>query len=246
MNLMTGTLVFNQNCTKYSPKSDNSSLENWATCVVDCATIEACENDINEEPACNSRNLSSSSSSSAVPFTTSSRLLTSTTTTIKTKCPANYRLFVRNTVSLCIGVESPLNFVRITKEKGISLCTQAGGQVTGPENVEELNFLRNQSSIIFKNLIIVGVGVWTDGNRKPECSTKETVSKKTCQGIQAFSFTDNTLQSLNGFVFYGKQPDSYIQDCLQLMITNADTNGLFDDLQNSVDQRTKKRKQQDE
>ncbi|EGT43754.1 hypothetical protein CAEBREN_08405 [Caenorhabditis brenneri] len=152
-------------------------------------------------------------------------------TTTPKPCDANYKLFLRGETSYCLGIEYQSLSTTITKFDGMSLCDKRGGFITGPNTIEERNFLRDQTLTIFKTEItsMTGVGVWTDGNRSDQCSSSSSLLMKECSTMKAFEFNDKSLDNLTGYTFVAGQPDSIAQKCLQLLVSlNAD-NGLFDD-----------------
>ncbi|CAL2044287.1 unnamed protein product [Caenorhabditis brenneri] len=146
-------------------------------------------------------------------------------------CDANYKLFLREEKEYCIGIEYQSLSTTITKSDGMSLCDKRGGFITGPNTIEERNFLRDQTSTIFKSEITIlnGIGVWTDGNRNDQCSSSSSLLMKECSTIEAFEFDDESLTNLTGYNFVAGQPDSIAQKCLQLLVALNAYTGLFDD-----------------
>ncbi|KAF1752727.1 hypothetical protein GCK72_019282 [Caenorhabditis remanei] len=182
-------------------------------------------------------NFSSLVSSTTTALKTTARLTFKATTTKRTTpvpvCRENYAHFLRGTADYCIGIEVSQTLSTITKDQGIELCEKVGGRITGPNTIQERDFLRDTTTQIFGNrLSPYGVGVWIDGSRTEECDGGNAIFISTCSNITAFTFSDSTLKDRFGYMFITGQPDGAYssQNCLQLMVTTNNINGLVDDL----------------
>ncbi|CAP20841.2 Protein CBG24172 [Caenorhabditis briggsae] len=75
--------------------------------------------------------------------------------------------------------------------------------------------------------------VWLDGVRKPEC-----IGNSSCQGVNAFFFTDPFLsENPTGFLWNPNQPNGISNDCL-VWRNNPDGSSGIDDVPNTVDNLT--------
>ncbi|EFO99945.1 CRE-SRJ-32 protein [Caenorhabditis remanei] len=288
VNLMTGTLVHNLNCDDLSKSLDDLSQNEVLSCAALCGNNETCEVfywkqetcficpygnvktvEINEdgfpigiksqpedESVCPTSNITLpvrlstfSNYSSTSPHFNFSSLVSSTTIPLKTTSRLTTKIEVSETLST------------ITKDQGIELCEKVGGRITGPNTIQERDFLRDTTTQIFGNrLSPYGVGVWIDGSRTEECDGGNAIFISTCSNITvsflpltkwagsqwaldmrptyiirkliAFTFSDSTLKDRFGYIFIPGQPDGAYssQNCLQLMVTTNNINGLVDDL----------------
>ncbi|PIC53798.1 hypothetical protein B9Z55_003347 [Caenorhabditis nigoni] len=91
------------------------------------------------------------------------------------------------------------------------------GVLSGLETPEEFDYVKEMADFFFNDTVKATFGMWLGGVRKPEC-----IGNSSCQGIQAFSFSDPTLsENPTGFLWNPNQPDGNSNDCLAWII-NAD------------------------
>ncbi|CAO4367043.1 unnamed protein product [Caenorhabditis nigoni] len=149
------------------------------------------------------------------------------TTRTPSTCPDGYKMFQRKTVQVCLGVEYDVK--TFNKPRAMEMCSNIGGFISGPDSLEERDYLRDTVMEMRKSSITAfrGVGIWVDGDKKKECVGLSAE----CKTLSSFVFLDETMQSLGGYHFYKGQPDGILglQNCLQLMVIKNGQNGFLDD-----------------
>ncbi|KAF1757276.1 hypothetical protein GCK72_013731 [Caenorhabditis remanei] len=117
-----------------------------------------------------------------------------------------------------------------------SLCINQKASISGLENMNETNYVKNSVYWeMVKNYTEYygGWGIWIDGEKKYECRAENTTSLPgPCNGVNGFNFLDKTLQKKGGYDWDGRNPDGYrgYQNCIMMMISRSYKNGKFDDL----------------
>ncbi|ULU13878.1 hypothetical protein L3Y34_016405 [Caenorhabditis briggsae] len=104
--------------------------------------------------------------------------------------------------------------------------TCPGGDTVGGEVSEDHRYSERANDTNKSN-------VWLDGVRKPEC-----IGNSSCQGVNAFFFTDPFLsENPTGFLWNPNQPNGISNDCL-VWRKNPDGSSGIDDVPNTVDNLT--------
>ncbi|PIC53797.1 hypothetical protein B9Z55_003347 [Caenorhabditis nigoni] len=105
-----------------------------------------------------------------------------------------------------------------------SCRTSMKGNLSGLDTPEEFEFVKTK--YLERGYSGTGplFGTWLDGVRKPEC-----IGNSSCQGIQAFSFSDPTLsENPTGYLWNPNQPDGNSNDCLAWIMNPDGSYGVSD------------------
>ncbi|CAO4363112.1 unnamed protein product [Caenorhabditis nigoni] len=105
-----------------------------------------------------------------------------------------------------------------------SCRTSMKGSLSGLDTPEEFEFVKTK--YLERGYSETGplFGTWLDGIRKPEC-----IGNSSCQGIEAFSFSDPTLsENPTGYLWNPNQPDGNSNDCLAWVVNPDGSYGVSD------------------
>ncbi|CAO4363109.1 unnamed protein product [Caenorhabditis nigoni] len=139
-------------------------------------------------------------------------------------CPnIRYQMTMRESGPWCLALST--GTVCMTHSEAIS--SSPPGVLSGLETPEEFEFVEMRANEMKKT------GVWVSGVRKPEC-----IGNSSCQGIQAFSFSDPFLsENPTGYLWNPNQPNGTSNDCLAWIMNSDGTSGI-DDVSCSIDNST--------
>ncbi|CAO4363108.1 unnamed protein product [Caenorhabditis nigoni] len=138
-------------------------------------------------------------------------------------CPnLRWMMFMREAGPWCIVfVTNPC----LNQAAAVSGCSSSfKGKLSGLETPEEFEFVKMRANENNYFARIPLFGSWLDGVRKPEC-----IGNSSCQGIEAFSFSDPTLsENPTGFLWNPNQPDGNTNDCLAWVVNPDGSCGVSD------------------
>ncbi|ULT86462.1 hypothetical protein L3Y34_006276 [Caenorhabditis briggsae] len=170
---------------------------------------------------------------------TSDPLNMQTTTPRPKVCPDQWRMFQRGSIQWCLSVVIGQNYSFFNYTAAVDTCLKLNSTLSGPNGVEERDFVRDMSSQVIKNSKMARV--WIDGTRKAECSGSNWKQIPECSGTNAFQFTDLTLQNFTGYTWNRGEPNgdpvppgNYIQNCIHMLITPQVSHtayGTLDDIE---------------
>ncbi|CAO4363111.1 unnamed protein product [Caenorhabditis nigoni] len=144
-------------------------------------------------------------------------------TAVKMCRSAGWGMFMRDAGPWCMN--SITNSYCVNQSEGLDSCIKYFNAVlTGLETPEEFEFVKKSAGLYVNGTFRPLFGTWLDGVRKPEC-----VGNSSCQGIQAFSFSDPFLsENPTGYLWNPNQPVGNSNDCLAWVVNPDGSYGVSD------------------